>query len=139
MSNYLFRPMKYPLMNNENEIGYVIIDVDSEGKYLFDVDINPLVESNSVTWAFRDKNGNIILNNRNKRLHHRIIRNWLEERVFPPDRQNADEILSKLGLTEYDLVSILKRTHAKNRYDKFWINFYQNLNHPDTKEDKRRY
>jgi hypothetical protein len=42
------------------------------------------------------------------------IRNWLEERVFLPDRQNADEISSKLGLTEYDLVSILKRTQAKN-------------------------
>lgn len=41
------------------------------------------------------------------------VKAFLTSRVFPPERTNAKEALTALGLTEYDVLSIIERTNGK--------------------------
>ena len=48
---------------------------------------------------------------------------WLETRVFPPNRIGVEELLYQLGLDRYDPLLIAKETKAKQMTDKFWVDF----------------
>lgn len=47
----------------------------------------------------------------------------LETRCFPRNRVNAKEILSKMGLENYDILGIIKFTHGVKTDDFVWIKF----------------
>ena len=121
MNNPLFKPMTYDFFDKDKKIGVLTIDLNSNNEYIFELDIT---DDSHLPWGFSDREGNYISKERNKNLHRKIIKNWLEERVFPKERHNADELLEEIGLTEYDLVAVLKSTEAKSIYDDFWINFH---------------
>ena len=48
---------------------------------------------------------------------------FLEERVFPRTRANADDLLKKLGLSKYEPIEIIKTTHGVMWEDFHWIKF----------------
>lgn len=49
------------------------------------------------------------------------INSWVEERVFPPNRQNAHAILNALKLKEYDAWEICVRLKAVSDNDYNWF------------------
>ncbi|PLS02455.1 hypothetical protein [Neobacillus cucumis] len=126
MANYFFEPETYPFMYKGTTIGFITIDMDSFGKYEYSLDLISYTSKNKIPWAFLDINENFISKFKNSHHHKSIIQNWIEERVFPPDRQASDELLKKVNLSEYDQLAIIKHTRASSRYDSFWIKFYPN-------------
>lgn len=58
-----------------------------------------------------------------------------ESRCFPRSRVNCEELLQDLGLTEYNPVEIVRRTHGLMYCDYFWIRFKEdgNLSYRDIK------
>ncbi|MCK2000471.1 hypothetical protein MZM54_03570 [[Brevibacterium] frigoritolerans] len=120
MANPLFTPLTFPFYDKDRIIGNLTIDVDARGEYIFELDI---INESHLPWGFRNSEEKFISKDIDLNLHRKIITNWIEERVFPPERHNADELLAEIGLTEYDLVAVLKSTKARSRYDNFWIEF----------------
>ncbi|MFB5762353.1 hypothetical protein [Paenibacillus medicaginis] len=51
------------------------------------------------------------------------VLDYLESRCFPRTRHHADKLLKTLGLTEYDPVEIVKKTHGVIYDDYVWIRF----------------
>ena len=49
--------------------------------------------------------------------------NFLESRCFPRTRYNVDHLLELLGLTNYDPISIIRKTHGVQNEDTCWIRF----------------
>lgn len=126
MENPLFNPISYPLMHENRKIGDITVNLDNKGRYIFDVKMLPNVDNKVIPWALKDRTGRFVAKDRNESLHRRLTRNWLEERVFPEERHDAEDVLGALNMTEYDIVSVLKRTDARNRYDDYWIKFKPN-------------
>ena len=49
---------------------------------------------------------------------------WAKQRCFPPEREDATELLKSLGLKEYDPWAIIQITEARlPMTDEFWIDF----------------
>lgn len=49
------------------------------------------------------------------------VLDWLEDRCFPKERANRDEVLENMGLTVYDPLSIISVTHGLVWDDYIWI------------------
>lgn len=62
------------------------------------------------------------------------VLNWLESRCFPRTRANKDEILKLLGLSEYNVLDIIKCTHGLLWDDFLWVRFpNQDIDYNDIK------
>ncbi len=48
---------------------------------------------------------------------------WLETRVFPPNRIGVEELLEQIGLDRYDALLIAKASQARQMTDDFWVDF----------------
>ena len=49
---------------------------------------------------------------------------WVGQRCFPRERLDADRLLKKLGLKEYDPMAIVERTKGViTAQDEIWIDF----------------
>lgn len=58
----------------------------------------------------------------------------LEGRCFPRSRVNADDLLRKLGLKNYQPLEIVRKTHGLMRNDYVWIRFEgEQLSYDDIK------
>lgn len=58
----------------------------------------------------------------------------LESRCIPRNRANISEILKIYGLSTYDVIEILKKTHGLSQNDYFWIKFEgENISYDDVK------
>lgn len=132
MPNYFFEPETYPFMHKGEPIGLITIDMDSFGKYEYTLDIVYYTSKDKIPWAFLDSKNRFISKHMDIEQHKSIILNWIEERIFPPERQAAEELLTKVNLTEYDQFAIIKHTRASSRYDKHWIKFYPNDTYKNT-------
>ena len=63
-----------------------------------------------------------------------FVNSFLERRSIPQNRNNIDEILFNLGLNEYNMLDILKKTHGVSFDDFWWIKFEnEDLNWKDVK------
>lgn len=51
------------------------------------------------------------------------VKGFLEKRVVSPDKSNINEVLAQLGLKEYNIIEILKKTHGTNFDDFLWVKF----------------
>ncbi|CAM4494157.1 hypothetical protein [Paenibacillus xylanexedens] len=58
---------------------------------------------------------------RDKQPSQEDIKLWLSDRVFPKERQGANQILESLGLTTYDSWEIAKKTNAISLNDFYWM------------------
>lgn len=110
MSNYFFKPETYPFMHKGEPIGLITIDMDSFGRYEYILDLISYTPIDKIPWAFLDLNNQLLSKHKDIQHHKIIILNWVEERIFPPERQASHELLEKIGLTEYDQLAILKYT-----------------------------
>lgn len=83
-------------------------------------------ERETDTWSFERLNYEPITEPAMKRFlldyNSNCIKISFEERTFPPNRMNASELLSLIGLKHYDLWEIMKRTHGVTAFDAFWLN-----------------
>lgn len=132
MPNYFFEPETYPFMYEGRSIGYLTIDMDSFGKYEYTLDLISYTPKEKIPWAFLDSKGQFISKHKDINHHKSIILNWIEERIFPPERQGSEELLNKMDLTDYDQLSIIKYTRASSRYDRYWIKFYPSDTYKNT-------
>lgn len=48
---------------------------------------------------------------------------FLKSRCFPPTRGNVKEELRALGLTDYDPLQIVEKTHGRTAEDRLWLKF----------------
>ena len=48
---------------------------------------------------------------------------WAEQRCFPENRVDAEELLAELGLEKYDPLQIVMKTNARLITDNFWVDF----------------
>lgn len=132
MPNYFFEPETYPFMYKGEPIGLLTIDMDSFGKYEYTLDLISYIPNEKIPWSFLNSRDQFISKHKDVKHHKAIILNWIEERIFPPERQVAEELLAKIDLTEYDQVAIIKHTRASSRYDHHWIKFYSNDTYKNT-------
>lgn len=51
------------------------------------------------------------------------FREFLKSRCFPPTRGNVKEELRALGLTDYDPLQIVEKTHGRTAEDSLWLKF----------------
>lgn len=124
MPNYFFEPETYPFMHKGEPIGLITIDMDSFGKYEYTLDLISYTSKDKIPWAFLDNKNNFISKHKGLNHHKLILLNWIEERIFPAERQASHELLDKLNLPDYDQFAILKQTRASLRYDNYWIKFF---------------
>lgn len=110
-------------MYKDEKIGDIHIEVGEHGKYNYAVDFKDNVDKRKIPRAFKSMRGDVVYRATNPSLHRRIVKNWLEERVIPPERQNIDDILDYIDMSEYDELRILKKTGASKRYDDYWVRF----------------
>jgi hypothetical protein len=125
----------YPFMYKSMLIGFFNVYFENSREYDFEVE---LIETTNVPWAFKGRDGEFISKYINKYLHRKIIRNWLEERVFDPNRHDCDEILVRIGLEKYDILDILKHTCARTRYDEYWIKFHDKAEYEESVLSQKR-
>ena len=65
------------------------------------------------------------------------LNSFIVERMIPRTRYDVEQLLSKLGLYEYDVESILKATHGLNSDDYYWFRFEgENITYDDIKVRK---
>src|SRR5690554_6029919 len=120
MANSFLKSEKFPFMLRDEEIGELVVDYDKDGNYVFSLDLKSDLDNSKVPWSLTDLKRNFIDRSVGK-LHNDLINDWLEERIFPPDRQNADELLARMGLSEYDLLDVSKYTRSYKRWDGYWF------------------
>lgn len=53
------------------------------------------------------------------------LKKFLESRCFPRNRTNAKEILTNMGLEEYDPFQIVKKTQGRMAEDDQWLKFVE--------------
>lgn len=58
-----------------------------------------------------------------KTVNLQDINYFLKDRCIPADKINMQEILESLGLKDYDVIDILKKTHGLDYDDFIWIKF----------------
>ena len=59
----------------------------------------------------------------NKNVTYEDVNYFFESRCFPRERYNADELLSLMGLDEYNPFAIVEITHGIQTDDFMWIRF----------------
>jgi len=113
MGNIFWKVKTYKLFNNEQEVGFFTVDLNKVGDYEYDLKFH---KKEYEPWSFSLANS---FNNYSKEL----IKSWVEERVFPKERENIREILDQLGIEEYDQFLILKARSGRGGMDRLWIDF----------------
>ena len=63
----------------------------------------------------------LLIHNGNYIIEHDDVIRWVRSRICPPGRHNIREILSELGLEEYDEFEIIYATKAKCDKDDLYI------------------
>lgn len=138
MPNVFFSPKKFPFMFENIQIGVFTVDMDQEGRYNYYIDLQIPRNLNIVLpWALVDSN-NRFIDRSMGHFHTDVVKNWVEERIFPPERHNAKELLASMGLSVYDQFSIIKYTRLRSRNDHFWVKFNANDSFKDSKNSPRR-
>ncbi|MGG6314313.1 hypothetical protein [Paenibacillus macerans] len=65
-------------------------------------------------------NGKAALDSAAKPSEEAILR-WMEDRIFPMDRQDKDELLKAIGLDSYDVITLFQELKGKTSRDALWI------------------
>lgn len=127
MTNSFFTSEMYPFMYKDFEIGKFIVDLNENGTYIFSIDIDRTVPKKYIPLNLKGiSNDDFISINSDEELHIELVRAWIEERVFPPEKANTEELINILDMSKYDQLVILKYTGGKNISDPFWIKFSPN-------------
>lgn len=101
--------------------------METEIYYIFNADkyVGVLTRTPEGKYSFvQEKFGfleNKLVNTLGLNSSDAIYYNFIEERVFPPNRVNATELLSKLGLLSYDCWEISKKINAIRQGDCYWM------------------
>jgi hypothetical protein len=108
------RRERYKIFEHDKHIGYFNIDYSVDGRAL-SADLHAPSESF------------VLLPDETGHVNHKQIKSWLYDRIVPPTRIGIDDLLLKMGHSEYDQLSILKYTSAKNTSDTCSIDFSTNV------------
>ena len=101
-------------------------------KYLQDQHIQ-LYEKDDLKTDIWIKNGQITVKKYDNRIGHQLflmdnitfeyIKNVFETRVFSKKRPDLKILLNQLGLNNYNVYDIVKKTHGFMTKDSFWLKF----------------
>lgn len=119
--NFQNRHYEYPMYLLEMEIGTFIEEYTPTRKVK--IKLGPLVMKNLYDIRFLyfsqyEKDGIV---------GDKETRRWISWRVFPRTRQNCDELLEMLGLSEYDQIEIFKKNSGMCGKDRIWVKFDKNM------------
>jgi len=103
---------RYKIYEHGKHVGFFYVDYSTDGQRMS----ADLFEPSESFVFLPDANGHVA---------HEQIKEWLYERIVPPSRIGIDDLLAKMGLSEYDQLSILKFTSAKHTSDTCEIDFSQ--------------
>ena len=56
-------------------------------------------------------------------LDDKAVRHFIQSRVVPKYRDNINEILENIGLSEYDSYMIAKHNRVATMHDRLWVNY----------------
>jgi len=107
---------RYKIYEHGSHIGYFNVDLSIDGQQLS-------AELTKPSESF------ILLPDKDGKVTHTQIKEWMFERIVPPTRIGINELLKQMGLSEYDQLSILKYTSARHTSDTCIIDF----SHPEDK------
>lgn len=97
--------MEFTIMHKNKEVEEIKVNFSSgEIEYKNIIDEIPLKQFNKKPDLFQ-------------------IFDWLEERSYPRNRTNVNELLREIGLTHYDPKEIVKKTHGVMWEDFICIKF----------------
>lgn len=108
------RRESYKIYEHDKHIGFFNIDYSIEGRK-FSAEI------------FAPSQAFILMPDENGHVTHEKIQSWLVDRMVPPTRIGIDSLLQQMGLSEYDQLSILKYTSARNAHDTCRIDFSEKV------------
>ncbi|MDU2239820.1 MAG: hypothetical protein E7E23_04520 [Paenibacillus sp.] len=77
-------------------------------------------------------NGKADLDSDAKPSEEAILR-WMEDRIFPMERQDKDELLKAIGLESYDVITLFQELRGKTSRDALWIT--ENPDEPYSSEE----
>ena len=98
---------------NDRQVGVFTYDSDSK-QFTITVDRNIPIEDLPLSLELLVHKGNYSIS------HDDSIR-WVRSRICPPGRHNIREILSEVGLPEYDEFGLIHATKAKCGNDDLYI------------------
>jgi len=104
------RHERYKIYEHDEHIGYFHIDLTVDGQQL-------------SAELFKPSESFVLLPDKDGKVTHEQIEDWMYERIVPPTRIGIDELLRQMGLSEYDNVAILKYTSARHTSDTCIIDF----------------
>jgi len=101
---------RYKIYEHGEHIGYFCVDESVGGQRL-------------SAELFKPSESFVLLPDPDGKVTHEQIQDWLYERIVPPTRIGIDDLLSQMGLSEYDQLEILKYTSARHTSDTCTIDF----------------
>lgn len=105
--------------DSDTKIGVLSKNLDT-GEYSFELDED--FKGKLLPVAFYG----VFNQDREKVVSNNVIDNWIKSRIFPPNRNNADELLKELNLTKYNEWEILKRNWGFSPTDSYWLDITGN-------------
>lgn len=100
---------KWNVFNFVYPVGTLIYD---EIKKVFSFEPLPDADEGRLKHTYRRLNAN---------EDSDVLKETLFDRIFPPNRVNARELLDEMGLAEYDPWEIIKLNHLQNCNDMIWM------------------
>lgn len=107
---------EYDFMCCNTKVGTFYVDEDVP-KRKFKISLNPkYIHSRHM----------ILMNTLqvNYELDDEMVRHFMKRRVVPKYRDNIDEILRDLGMSEYDPYLIAKHNRVATMHDRLWVNYF---------------
>jgi hypothetical protein len=104
------RNERYKIYEHNVHIGYFHVDISTDGQRL-------------SAELFKPSESFVLLSDKNGKVTHEQIEDWVFERIVPPTRIGIDDLLRQMGLSEYDKLEILKYTSARHTSDTCTIDF----------------
>ena len=101
---------------NDKQVGIFTYDAETK-QFAMSIDRSIPVEDLPLSLELLTHKGNYNIG------HDDTIR-WVRSRICPPGRHNIREILSELGLKEYDEFEIISATKARCDKDELYIREY---------------
>lgn len=115
--NFHYSRNEYPMFLQTLRIGTFIEEFNPKRTVsieLNDLVMNNLLDPRFVYFSQYEKGG---------RLDDKATREWINRRVFPKTRQNGDQLLKEMGLSEYDQIEIFKKNEGGCCKDSIWVQF----------------
>lgn len=107
----------YDFMCCNTKIGVFYVDEDCIGRE-YKIELIPkYLEIPTFLYLRMLHNGDFV-------IEDDMVRHFIKGRVMPRTRHNAEDILRRMGLSEYDPYLIAKQCRLSTTDDNYWVDFF---------------